>query len=101
MRFDPCGMQMDNMRSCYRTVMRPFVDSDVEVTIRWYFCAPDAQPFPYRHLFSSLIWSPDYDEGTEPVDPGEVRGAPRTWCNGSPPFPLGFEGTKFCGPLEY
>lgn len=92
---------MDDIRSCYRTKIRPFKDSDIEVTIRWYFADPDAKRFPGWHLFSSLNWEGEQLPGATPVNPGEVPGAARPWCDGSKPFPIGFDGQDFCGPIEY
>jgi hypothetical protein len=91
---NPCGMGMDLLRSCYSTKMRFFLDSDVEVPVRWFFCDDKAKIFPAHHLFGSGNWA---KEKTGWPGPGEVEGEPRPWSPGA--IVAGFKGQHFCGPL--
>lgn len=95
MPFDPCGMIMDMLRAGYKTKVKPFFDSPTLVDIIWFFAAPGAKVFPGHHNFSSLLWEDPRIEGTI----GErKKGFP--FYNGKAPFPIGFEGVKFCGTKE-
>lgn len=87
---------MDLTSACYFTKIRPFFDSDILVDIRWFFAMPGAKLFPGWHRFASRKWDSD------PADayPGEVRGKFQ-FCNGKVPFPIGFDGQKFCGKKEF
>jgi hypothetical protein len=88
-------MGMDLLRSCYTTKMRFWRDAATEVGVRWFFCAPDAEVFPYDTVFGSGNWASDRFDWP---GPGEVLGAARDWSNGALPGEL--LGKKFCGPLE-
>jgi hypothetical protein len=93
-------MVMDMIRACYRTRMRFFEDSNLEVPVRWYYTRTGAQPFPHYHRFASGNYSdPQLRTGVVSAldwpGVGEVFGAPRTYC---PSFPPGDAlGTHFCG----
>ncbi len=95
MPFDPCGMWVDLLRSCYRTTIRPFFDSEIEVPIIWFFAEPGAKYLGFWNRFSSLNWEPDHTEVNPGV--GEQNPRPRPYRKGSLPFPIGFEGLRFCG----
>lgn len=96
MSFDPCGMVMDLRSACYTCKIRPFHDSNLMVDIVWFYCAPGAKIFPGWHRFSSLY----HENEKRDAYPGEVW-AGRKFSHGRLPFPLGFEGQKFCGRKEF
>lgn len=80
------------VRSCYRTKMRFFTDSNLETGVVWYFSSPLAKPLPFPTRFGSGNWASEKDGWT---GTGEVPGLPRPWRDGSMPgFLL---GEKFCG----
>jgi hypothetical protein len=85
-------MGVDLLRSCYRTKMRLFADSDQEVNIRWFWVPPHAEVYPGYHPYGSGNWASSKEGWT---GPGEVSGVPRTWYNGK--TPRGFHGKKICG----
>lgn len=88
---------MDYVRSCYSTRVRFFRDSDLEVTVRWYFCKPGAAIFPHYTLFGSGNWASDKFNW---LGPGEVEETPRPWNNGA--TPAWADGQRFCGrPDQY
>jgi len=96
-------MVVDFIRSGYRTTMRFFADSDLEIPVRWYRCQPGALPFPgYNRFASGNNSSPaPTDERFSPAlwqGVGEVGGAPREYSK--EPAPLWATGQKFCGTLE-
>jgi hypothetical protein len=80
---NPNGMCMDLLRSCYSTSMRFFRDDPTECDVIWYWCPPDAKPFPGPTVFNSANW--DSQKGID-GDLGEVRGAPRPWRSGQQPW---------------
>lgn len=82
--FDPCGRVVDMLRSAYSTKM-VFEEGGEQILVRWYDAAPGARAAP-----PSPFWSRNW----KPNDPpdytvGEVEGAPRNWCDGSAPAPIG------------
>ena len=88
-------MVMDYLRSCYTTKCRFFADSDTEVSIRWYWCKPEALVFPHYSRFGSGNWASD------PYNwpgPGEVEGALRPYSKGE--TPAWADGQKYCGSRE-
>jgi len=91
-RFNPCGLACDIGRRPYRTLFRPFRDSDLVVPIRWYK-VPMGTPFlPFPSRIVSLDW---VAEPWTATGVGEVFLAPRkfaTW--NSPHVP---PGGHFCG----
>jgi len=76
---------MDWLRSCYRAPCI-FREGDSELPIQWYFCEPDAKPFPDFHAFPSANW---LGNGWGLAELGEQPGT-RPWKNGAT-FPS-------CGP---
>lgn len=82
MPINPCGMVVDMLRSCYSTMVKFFVDSDLEIPVQWYFCDEHALPYPGHTLFGSGNWASSRDDWP---GPGEVLGAPRPWNNGLMP----------------
>jgi hypothetical protein len=71
------------LRSCYRTQMRFFSeDGNNLVPVRWYFCAPEAEPLPFPTRFNSANW--DSQKGQEAFL-GESRLVPRPYVKGDPP----------------
>jgi hypothetical protein len=94
MPFDPCGRVMDFLRSCYEVEIKPFLDSNRRVTIRWYFTDEDAADFSFPTAFRSLNWG-DRGPGV-----GEVIGAPRVYRDG---FNFTFYSGQghICGLLDW
>jgi len=88
---DPGRHGVDLLRSCYRTKVRTFYDSDEESDLEWFWVDDDKMiTFPTR--FGSHNW--DHFKGPwEGV--GEVYGAKREWTPGvRPPFtPTEIRGT--------
>lgn len=94
--FNPGGMVMDLVRSCYSTDMRFFPNRpDIVTRVRWFFTLPGAKDFPGHTRFGSGIWTDDKQNWP---GLGEVLGAPRPWNNGQ--APLGYTGEFFLGNLE-
>jgi microcystin-dependent protein len=87
-------MGFDWLRSCYQTKARPWSDSNAQIDIRWFFCDPGAQPFPFPHAYGSLNWHDPNAPGR-----GEVPGAPRSYRKGSGPTTL--PGDHFCGQADW
>lgn len=74
-------------RRPYRTTMRPFRDSDVEVVVHWYKVPATNPRLPYPSRINSLDWK-DGQFSFSPV--GEVTGAEREfdgWGRIVPPVP--------------
>lgn len=74
-------------RRPYRTTMRPFRDSDVEVTVHWYKVPASNPRLPYPSRINSLDWR-DGQFSYSPV--GEVVGVEREfdgWGHVVPPIP--------------
>lgn len=61
------------LRAGYRTTARLFRNSDTEVGIRWYRCAPDAPVLGYPSQLRPLLWQSHPYQYT---DKGEVFNAP-------------------------
>lgn len=63
--------------------MRLVDGDDTAADVRWYWSPPGCKPGPYT-IFASGNWSSD------PIwpwlGPGEVKGAPRPWNDGAPPY---------------
>lgn len=83
MPINPNGQCMDVLRACYRTRMRFFRDSDLEIPVTWYWCEEGALPFPGHTVFGSGNWATSRDDW---VGPGEVGGAPRPFYDGHEPL---------------
>lgn len=88
-------MAMDVLRSCYRTEMKFWSNSDVAIPVRWYWCKPGAKVFPGHHRFGSGNWASKRENWP---GVGEVLGVPRPWDRGEP-LPL-VTGQQQCGSLE-
>jgi hypothetical protein len=85
---------MDRLRSCYKTTIRPFHDSDDEAEITWFWCEPGAKAFPDWHRFASGNWAPDRLGWN---GPGEIAERPRTYVRGKK---IGrATGDHYCGTL--
>lgn len=85
-------MAVDFGRRPYTTKCRPFRDSDEEVDLVWYPCAPGAKVLP----FPSVMHQTDWDVELQPWLPvGEVPDAPKVF-NGKPIIP-GTGLGHFCG----
>jgi hypothetical protein len=54
--FDPCGMIVDLVRSCYRSQMLFDPNSNLTTPVVWYPCAAGAKPLPFPTAFCSSIW---------------------------------------------
>lgn len=94
--FDPNGMVMDLLRSCYKQRIR-FVAGDLatQEVATWYFAAPTAKPFPFDHAFGSPTWDAEHPSFT---DLGFNASAPRTYYNGRRLNRS--DGTTFAGPAS-
>ena len=78
------------VRSCYRTTIRPYRDSDKTVEIVWYFVDEDTPMLPYVHSFLSRNWD-DREEDRplgETTDRTVYSKGFNAWGAASPP-PLG------------
>lgn len=73
------------MRRPYRTKLRPFIDDDTEVTIRWYFVPEANGTLQKDSRIESLDWTTDPWTWT---GVGEVYGAPRLYDTRQPPLIL-------------
>jgi len=56
--FNPCGYKVQYLREEGTDIIRPFSDSDLEVTRRWYRAADDAPWLPFPSVFRSTRWEP-------------------------------------------
>lgn len=83
------------LRACYTATIRPYRDSDREVTIRWYF-VPDDRPLVGRTRFGSGNYTNAEDEWP---GPGEVKGRPRPFSPGGEPFTLAHHEPE--GPRDW
>ena len=94
--FDPNGMIMDVLRSCYTRKMR-YVKGDISKTFdaTWYFAAETALPFPGFHLFSSAVWDTVHPTA---VTLGDSESFSRRWYNGRRLNRS--DGRSFAGPKE-
>ena len=91
-----CGCEMDIIRSCYSSFMRPFKDHpEILIPGRWHFCPPGAETVPYFHAFASSNWDPDGVEYDGLL--GEVVGE-KPWYRGSRSPRV--TGTHWCGSRE-
>lgn len=72
--------------------MRFFKDSDIEVSVRWFFCDPTAKLLGTYSRFSSGNWASQKDSWP---GPGEVLGATREWSDGE--TPQWAQGQRHCG----
>jgi hypothetical protein len=88
-------MAVASLRSCYETDCRFFRDDPRPSRIRWFFVPEDTPYLPFGTIFDSNEWL-DVPEGD--IELGEVPGAPRTWADGTPPFPV--SGLRPCGTAE-
>jgi hypothetical protein len=76
-------MAVDNLKSCYRTLMRFRVDPELILPVRWYFCPPGALPLGAETAFGSMVWENTDREYPQP-GLGEVS-LTRTWDAGKAP----------------
>lgn len=75
-----CGAVMDYLRSCYRSVVRPYAGRpDIEVAGCWRWCPPGAPHLPYPHAFGSRNWDEFHVGISPPVGEIEPRGG---WVGG-------------------
>jgi hypothetical protein len=95
MHLNPCGAKCEIMRRTYRTLIKPFADSEETVGIRWYRTHDDAPTLPFPSFVTSRDWREDH---TTPTPLGEVWDAPRTFYRGDP-IP-GANGQHVCGTEE-
>lgn len=75
MPFNPCGFAVQYIRQEGTDVIRPFRDSDIEVTRRWYR-VPEGTPWlPFPTIFRSTNWEPFpyLREGAGAVWPSQWR----------------------------
>lgn len=86
---------MDFARSCQRRRMK-FSVGGFHATATWFFCHPDAKPFPYEHTFSLGNW--DIVHPT-PTTLGDDATQKRVWYNGRRLNRS--TGQTFAGPLEF
>lgn len=55
--FSPCGMRWTKLRACYGFTMKVFIGGvETEYPARWFFCDPDALPFPFPHGCEASPW---------------------------------------------
>jgi microcystin-dependent protein len=90
-------MIVDNLKSCYTTLMRVRLDPELIVPVRWYFAPPGAQPLPTETAFGSSVWETNDREYPQP-GLGEISLA-KTWDKGlAPPAVTGLSTTT---PLDW
>lgn len=95
--FDPNGMVMDFLRSCYTSrIAYQQGNSLVQSDATWYFAAPGALCFPGPHAFGSPTWDTVHPTLT---DLGWQAQAPRRYYNGR--RLNSSDGTQFAGPESY
>ncbi len=92
--FDPNGMAMDLLRSCYSGQIE--YAPGLFAPAVWYWCAPTALPFPEPHLFGSPTWDTVHPTVTSL---GWNALAPRKYYNGR--RLNASQGRDFAGPLAY
>lgn len=92
MPFNPCGFKVQYLREEGTDVIRPFFDSELEVTRRWYRAADDAPWLPFASVFRSTRWEPF---------PYRRAGVGSVWPAGWRPLRVGevqgFDYAHFCG----
>jgi hypothetical protein len=67
-RWNPCGAVVDYGRYPFTETIRPFRDSDEEVTIRWYPAREDAPVLPFPSCIYNRSWDLDQVEaGGQPL----------------------------------
>lgn len=111
-------MIVDNLKSCYRTMMRIRLDPELIVPVRWYFCPPGALPLPYETVFSSSVWETvdrDYpqsglgevdlqrkwDKGLAPPGvTGQSTPTPEAWFNAGLPADFVYPPPHPCQPVS-
>lgn len=92
MPFNPCGFKVQYLRQEGMDVIRPFLDSDIEVTRRWYRAADDAPWLPFPSVFRSTRWEPfPY------LRAGVGSVWPASWRFKRVGILQGFDYTHFCG----
>jgi len=95
--FDPNGMGMDLLRSCYSQRLNYITNDAVTTALaRWYFCAPDALCFPGDHAFGSPTWDQIHPTVT---GLGFDATGPRGYSNGR--RSNASKGQMYAGPLQY
>ena len=94
--FDPCGMIVDLVRSCYEVNMGFFSNRpDLQCRVRWYFADAGAVTLPFPTRFGSGNWATDKFGWT---GPGEQLPRDRRWRNGANvPF---YAGQFPCGTAD-
>jgi hypothetical protein len=94
--FDPCGMIVDLIRSCYYVDMSMFSNRpDLITRVRWFFADDNALPLPFPTCFGSGNWA-SQDRLWE--GPGEALPRHRRYNRGSNvPF---YGGQHACGTAD-
>lgn len=88
-------MIVDVGRTCGRTWIKPFTNSDIQVPIRWYRTQPGAKVFPGLSFVALGYWAwRDYGW----YGPGQAEDAPFTYDKGATPPTA--RGLGFCGTLD-
>lgn len=82
------------LRSCYRTKVQFFKDSNATTDVQWFFT--DLPQIPFPTLFGSRNWDADNGEWLPTL--GEVPGELRLWKNGRRPGQ--FPGGHVCGTAD-
>lgn len=92
MPFNPCGFAVQLLREEGTDLIRPFRDSEIEVTRRWYRVPDDAPWLPFPTTFRSTRWEPFpyLREGAGAVWPSE-------WEYSRAGVILGFDYEHICG----
>jgi hypothetical protein len=88
--FDPCGMIVDLIRSCYTVNMSFFKNRpDIITRVQWYFANDTASELPFPTRFGSGNWA---SQKYRWPGPGEVLPRQRRWYSGAAnPNYLGLE----------
>jgi len=89
---------VDFARRSYRTRVRPFFDSDEEVTFQWYRAADDAPKLGPAAIISLDWLANGYDDRQKVLDVGEVPGTSRDYFQFRTPIGLDYE--HVCGTPE-
>jgi hypothetical protein len=88
-------MAVTMLNQAYTARVRPFRDSSVEVTIRWYRCPEGAKELPFLSCIQPLLWAKNPWRVT---GPGEVYPVKRGASGGA--APKGVTGQSWCGSPE-
>jgi hypothetical protein len=102
MRWNPCGKAVDLGSRPFKCKYRPFRDSDQEVEIEWFPCAPGAELLPWVSNVSNPFWEEDqfeFTDGTLPLDTVIPTGKPRSKPGSGKGHVCGTEGDFANGGL--